>query len=150
MRLEKFLEACDGTMKRDGSGNGKDGEKKRKRKRKGTVDNAPDNGMSEAMKLPKAKWISSRINKILSDFKFFDKVDTLANNLGKVIKDMEKLSGRPEFGKKSSLGELIYALKRLEDKALDVNHAYGELDDIYNKATWEKEFKEINPKFDNK
>jgi len=40
MRLEKFLEACDCN---------KDMKQEKKRKRKGkTVDNAPDNGMSEA------------------------------------------------------------------------------------------------------
>lgn len=109
---------------------------------------------NEALKLPKAKWITSRISNILN-WKGYDKLEDFfrRNNKGisLILKDMEKIAGKPQFGKKSSLGTLVGALKNLQVKGDDLMDAWDDAEDAYNLSKdWGKEFKELNPEWDDK
>jgi hypothetical protein len=108
---------------------------------------------NEALKMPKAKWIESRIRKMLQA-KAYDRMDDFfrkKKGISQIIKDMEKVSGKPTFGKKSSIGSLIGALKKLEDKGMDMMDAWDDAEDIFNSSKdWGKVFKELNPEWDDK
>ena len=114
------------------------------------LERALDKKVDEALKMPKAKWIEARIRKIF-DFKMARLEVLFEKGISEIIKDMEKISGKPKFGKQSSLGTLIAALKKLEDKGLDLMVAWDDAEDAFSASKdWGKVFKELNPEWDDK
>lgn len=109
--------------------------------------------MKEALSMKKPKWIESRIRSMLQA-KAYDRMDDFfrkKKGISQIIKDMKTISGKPKFGKQSSLGKLMGALEKLEDKGLDMMDAWDDAADAFTLSKdWGREFKELNPEWDDK
>jgi hypothetical protein len=111
----------------------------------------------EAMKLPHGAKIAKEVDKLLYGKKaegLSNIMDDLFGKTGmnpKILRGMEKLSGKPQFGKASPIGKLISSLKDLQIQAEKFNEKFDDILEDFRKTTdWQGKFKELDKAWDKK